>query len=1010
MEREVQKNDVHSLLEAIRASKVTENRIDLLNQLGVSNTIDESDLILLAECLVSFWEDSACLGMPQCTLNKSILHITQMYVERDMLFCLSHFLVLGTKVSVWCGKHLQTEESLDEKHSNLVFQLIMDASNFFSTIWSVLKRSTLLCEKELLCTVESFMLEQLSLTKALISGIKRVPFIASEVLKLAQVVLDSSVKLCRAYSQEVKWGTDVPNVEEDLTIGDDRRLDNLKHVINITVCTIGNLYELGTIAASGGGSLVTILNISWKGVVSLLQLGNRTLADKVSIGDIILTLLSLATESLRNAAGAWSSMGKETLDVAEAKRTFMPIKFYLINAVRICSQYPSQALRLFKEVTLCVLMISTFGISLSKETYLKAASKTLAEFLEPTSFLLLLNLLNSVELKHEAKLPILDWLFIDATCSGTEGISSGGSILITSLEEIFTVECESMSCSKVLRLGRFVLFLSLLRSSPYLREEVVLGISKKLGCLLELLMKEDVYSCVLVLHIPVLSGSGSTAELAWKPMFPYAVEALKTFMTVAARSAAWREMESFLFINFLHPHFLCWEIVIEVWCFLIQNAETQMVDDIFDGLCSLFKTVAMMESSLSPSSALRRMARSLCVVLTSGTQSLVDQFYNSVAGDDKCQSSSIMLSALLMEGLPINSLSDDLRKLAIQRVLTGFCVLVENNGKSDSSLSSISHHGLAVCSLSGLLHSLQTSSFDMGAKNFSGVLKFMLAVTHGYRTSTSSSYKEQYSKLLSQTLEIISNTKHLYTSNNMVEVILELKSLFVEGPSASDIWLHQCKPALASFLAGLSHMEIVESDDCMTSSAIWELYHLLLRERHWAIVHLALSAFGYFAARTTCNQLWRFVPSDAALSFDAETGKEANEERFMSELKGFLEKESALVEVTPCDAELCLLSREGHRLKQVIEKFTSCDVEIAEDKVVEIDDENSVKKKRKLPDEIHEGVALLQRGVNVMFSALSQWSQPNNGSKELHDELATGISSINGVVSHLVGLADLDEQ
>ncbi|KAG9447692.1 hypothetical protein H6P81_013820 [Aristolochia fimbriata] len=999
-------NNVQSLLEAIRDSEVIENRIDLLNQLRDSNIVNKSDLVLLAECLVSFWEDSAC--MPQGMLNKSILHITRKYADMNMSICLSHFLALGVKVSVWCGKNLLIEESLDE---NFVFQIIMEASNFFSTTWSVLISSNTFSEQEILCTVESFILEQLSLTTVLISGIKRVSFIASDILKLAQVVLDSSVKLCKAYSAEVKWGIDVVTVDEHLTAGDERRLNSVKQVINIIVCTISNLYKLGTIAASGGGSLVSILNISWKGVVSLLQLGNGTLADKVSIGDIILTLLSLATASLRSVAGAWSSMGEKTLDVAEAKRTFLPIKFYLINVVRICSQYPSQALRLFKEVTLCVLMVSTFGTSLTKESYLKAASTTLAEFLEPTSFLLLLNLLNSAELKHEAKLPILDWLFTDETCSGTEEISSVGSFEKISLDEIFTVECESMPRSKVLRLGRFVLFLSLLRSSPYLREEVVLGISKKLGCFLELLMKEDVYSSVLVLHIPVINGSGAMVELAWKPMFPYVVHTLKTFMTVAAATAAWTEVELFLFTNFFHPHFLCWEIVIELWCFFIQNAETQMVDDIFDGLCSLFKSVATTASSLAPFSASRRMARSLCVVLMNGSQFLVDHFYNSVACDGKSQLSSIMLAALFMEGFPINLLSDDLRKLAIQRVTTDFCVLVENDAITETSLSSsVSHGGLAVCALSALLPSVQTSGFDIGVKNFSRVLKFMLAVMHGYRSSNSSSYKEHYSKLLSQTLEIISNTKHLYASDNIVQVVLELKTLFSEGPSASDIWLHQCKPALASFLAGLSHMEIVESDDCMTTSAIWELYHLLLRERHWALVHLALSSFGYFAARTTCNQLWRFVPSDAALSLDTETGKEANEELFMTELKVFLEKERALVKVTLCDVELSFLSREGRRLNQAIEKLASCNMEVAEGKVVQIDKENSVKKKRKLPGEVHEGVALLQRGVKVMSGALARWSQLNNGSKALHDELANGISSINGVVSHLAGLTDMDEQ
>ncbi|KAF3784512.1 Formin-like protein 5, partial [Nymphaea thermarum] len=58
-----------------------------------------------------------------------------------------------------------------------------------------------------------------------------------------------------------------------------------------------------------------------------------------------------------------------------------------------------------------------------------------------------------------------------------------------------------------------------------------------------------------------------------------------------------------------------------------------------------------------------------------------------------------------------------------------------------------------------------------------------------------------------------------------------------------------------------------------------------VRERHWALPHLALSALGYVSAQTSCNQLWRFVLQDAALSFVKDIGMRAPKERFMSEFK-----------------------------------------------------------------------------------------------------------------------------
>ena len=89
--------------------------------------------------------------------------------------------------------------------------------------------------------------------------------------------------------------------------------------------------------------------------------------------------------------------------------------------------------------------------------------------------------------------------------------------------------------------------------------------------------------------------------------------------------------------------------------------------------------------------------------------------------------------------------------------------------------------------------------------------------------------------------------------------------------------------ALSLLLRALGDMEMSEMDESPKTHAMWELFHMLFRERHWALVHLALASFGYFAARTSCNQLWQFVPQDAALSFDLVSGNEIDKDRFMLE-------------------------------------------------------------------------------------------------------------------------------
>lgn len=278
-------------------------------------------------------------------------------------------------------------------------------------------------------------------------------------------------------------------------------------------------------------------------------------------------------------------------------------------------------------------------------------------------------------------------------------------------------------------------------------------------------------------------------------------------------------------------------------------------------------------------------------------------------------------------------------------------------------------------------------------------LKFLLALLRCYKISEVEQVKRFCRKLISETLWIISCTKHLYASNEMDEVILELEKLFISGPTASDALLYECKSGLAPFLAGLAHIKMIETDDNAKSCAVWELYHMLFKERHWAFIHLGLTTFGYFAARTSCDELWRFVPQDAALSYDLESGKQVHEEGFMLEFKIFLEKEMALLTVTPSAEQLALLMKEGQMLKDMLKTLLKSCGKGIEYKSMEIDGPSS--RKRKLPEGISKGMGLLKNGLKVVRQGLSLLEESHFDSRELHNKLLSHFACLEDEIDRL---------
>ncbi|KAL2923155.1 putative F-box only protein 9, partial [Bienertia sinuspersici] len=842
--------------------------------------------------------------------------------------------------------------------------------------------------------------------QSLIEAIKsseKIHCFTSELLKGVELVLESVMKLCKVYSQTVNWNLCSEIADKDSCGLDNKEAAHLNHVVYIIKYTIEKLSEVGTLAADSGGNLVTILNLSWKGVVSLLQLGEGALAVKINIGEIILILISMATDSLKCAAESWCTSFDQMISVSESKRVFLPIKFYLINAIRISSQYPHQAFSVYQEITFCVLLLTTLRVTFSREKNLKNICEAMEEHLKPTSVHLLKSLLNSTQLNKDQKLKILDWLFTEKSGLLFSSTGHGTDIQKGLLDDIFSITCEAMSTARILLLGRVSLFMDLLKISHGLEENVTLGITRKLQWCLDVLVAEEVYSSALVLQIPSSLADGKSLVLTWEPLLVSIVHAMKIFMIVAAGTQAWCEVELFLLDNFFHPHFLCWEIVMELWCFLVRHAEDTTIDAVIDKLCSLYNMIANSDSLASLHCTLRKMARSMCLLLASCTTSVVDRVYSFIMTDVRSHLSAVMFAALLLEGFQLDLLSNNVRIAATERIFNEYIHFVDDYVERPLNCCSSDAFGAPVAALCSGLQSMQIDASGIDKK----AMKFLLAVIQTYKTSIDRITKNHCCRLLSEALRIISTAKHLYGNDQMEDIIIKLKDMFISEPTGKESELQKCKPALASFLSSLGHMEMSESEENIKTSAVSQLYHMLLRERNWALSHLAISAFGYFAARTSCTQLWRFVPPDAALSFDLKTGSNANGERFMSELKVFLDKEAALPAATASTSDQFeLVLKDGLILKELFQRNSDFVVDGIGCDNMETDHETISNKRRKLPDGISRGMELLHNGLRIIGKGLSVWQQDQLHYVKLDETILTQFSRLEDMVNQLAGLAD----
>lgn len=512
------------------------------------------------------------------------------------------------------------------------------------------------------------------------------------------MVIGVTIKFSEFHSQALDWESSGEKF--------DKTSSSVNHVINVHKCIIEKLCELGTIAAKGGGGLVTILNVSWKGVFNLLQHGNVVLSSKVNVAAIILNLVSLVIEPLKCAAVTWSSVTKEAVSAIDARRIFLPVKFFLINAVKISCLCPCQAYLVHKEIILCVLMISTYKVWLSSEKLLETVTEAITELLEQPSLDLVKCILNSTDLKQDLKRELMDLLFTSATERCFPDGDPTICFKIDSMNGVFNTNCEGTNDAKTLLLGRINFLLNLMRHSFDLSDDAKLLITTKLNWLLDILVQEDVYASVLLLQVPFLYFSGKTTELKWLPLLSSLLHALKTFMVAVSKNHALLELQSFLLDNLLHPHFLCWDIVMELWCFMLRYADNGLVNGVISNLFSVMKLLASSEPVLVYSSALRKMARSITMLLTYGAQTKLNEIYESIFIQDKSQLSTVIWVALILEGFPLNLLSEKMKNIAIQSMTRDYWSFIENFNETSMLASSSVTIGLPVFSASTTIQSM----------------------------------------------------------------------------------------------------------------------------------------------------------------------------------------------------------------------------------------------------------------------------------------------------------------
>lgn len=425
--------------------------------------------------------------------------------------------------------------------------------------------------------------------------------------------------------------------------------------------------DLGRFAAANGRDWVGLLNVAWKGVTALLQTttGKETMSNLVDIHQIIAMMIGCSQEALKNAAESWKMVLEEkdaAANTAELKRLCIPVKFFLINVIRIITHYPCQAVDAFNDIADCGLKITSLKHELSKHPCLKFAAEAIVETLEPSLFILLCTLLNSSELELSLKVRLLELLIGIENENGCFSTNSGYAGEMDEVNE--GIGAVPVGQEANLQLGRLTIFLGLLQSSRDCGEDISYELAKRLNFSLQMISDAKIYAEVFQIQV---AAARFPAKATWQCLYITLIKSLQVFFVTLAGTAAWTEAEEFLYRNVLHPHTLCRELILDLWCFVSRHREVSMIEYHIQDLLLLLNDLLDSSNAIHSEWPVRTIGRLICSLVKADQDALVAKVYELALGREpfSAASTSVLAAVLVKEHFPIASLPEELKSLFV---------------------------------------------------------------------------------------------------------------------------------------------------------------------------------------------------------------------------------------------------------------------------------------------------------------------------------------------------------
>ncbi|CAM6127138.1 unnamed protein product [Calypogeia fissa] len=876
---------------------------------------------------------------------------------------------LAAKVCKWCAQivivdfqeSLFNSDSLAQVPKTLQVVIRLTSTVFEAVADEYMSGQTILLEEPVASALERSTLNAFELVSLIyVSLMKKSSSQAADddmLRKSCQELLGVTHRLVRLFRRQVgSKATEAHDNNSQQESSPGSRWANLPTALRIVASSIQSFVELGKLSTSSGETSLALLNISWKSILALLQVeeGREVVASVVDIPSIIITLISNAVDSTKRAMETWIVKSSDS-GQKEARKLCIPIKFFLLTAQKISAVYPQKAAMATRNIISCASKV--VACLLQKDLIAhKATTEAFAEHVVPSAFSLLQNLLNDPSLQEDLKIQILrdittdsDELEVSQAVTDLDGGVEGNDIV----DELFCNKPSSSPGAGLLRTGRVVLFISLLRASGSYNKALLHELLTKLRWLLEEIPEEGMYVLMTqIIYLPV-DRSDMSGKWKWQLMFSWVSHAIEIFAVVLAKQEPiWAEFKYFLFDEVLHPSVMCGELLLNVWCFIIRQSDPEIARDHVESLLFILRRLVRIEEE---EALQRRVARAICVLLQAAPDSVASQVCksNPFKSDDD---DAYMIMQLLQEGLPLSkAVSDSLLSNCIA-CLKGLGESLKMASRGRSAGLYVPKHALICLSL--LISQSACRGESIEDKYLEEIKQIVRHLISSYTLDHNYSRMLHNEGVIAPTLELIPHVLHLLDPTILEELLPRLLEVCLTTPGSSSS--KELKQSLPEFLANLSAPED-ESNPAM--KALWGLYHLALRQKPWALMHMGLQSFAHFAAHTSCQELWRFVPQDAAIVSNGN-----GDDDFMTSLKVFIEKECALLSLTSTGEELRMLRTESNLQQQKHKRTLSA---LRKQKHVEMNArfQKSTKPSTKPPSgtsDIQEAVAMLCKGIGVL--------------------------------------------